>query len=69
MERKGRVSRAKLKPDLVWLRRDSGGDWREVVVDVKMTSKEDLNKTLKEKDDKYREWATKETERRMWPKQ
>ena len=35
---KGRVPGAKLKPDLVWLRRDSGGDWRKVVVDVKVTS-------------------------------
>ena len=32
---KGRVAGAKLKPDLVWLRRDSGDVWRKVVVDVK----------------------------------
>ena len=37
---RGRVAGAKLKPDLVWLRRDSGGDWRKVVVDVKVTSTE-----------------------------
>ena len=37
---KGRVAGAKLKPDLVWLRRDSGGQWRKVVVDVKVTSTE-----------------------------
>ena len=34
----GRVSGAKLKPDLVRLRSDSGGQWRKVVVDVKITS-------------------------------
>ena len=60
-KRKGRVAGAKLKPDLVWLRRDSAGDWRKVVVDVKVTSTEDLNKAFKEKDEKYRQWATCET--------
>ena len=34
---KGRVTGAKLKPDLVWLRRDAGGDWKKVVVDVQIT--------------------------------
>ena len=58
---KGRVQGAKLKPDLVWLRCDSGGRWRKVVVDVKVTSSDKLNEAFKEKDDKYREWATKET--------
>ena len=58
---KGRVAGAKLKPDLVWLRRDPGGQWRKVVVDVKITSTGDMKKSFKEKDDKYREWATKET--------
>ena len=58
---KGRVTGAKLKPDLVWLRRDPEGIWRKVVVDVKVTSTEDMGKAFKEKDDKYREWATKET--------
>ena len=58
---KGRVVGAKLKPDLVWLRRDSGDVWRKVVVDVKVTSTEDLNRAFKEKDDKYRKWATMET--------
>ena len=51
---KGRVAGARLKPDLVWLRCDSG-DWRKVVVDVKVTSTDQLNKAFKEKDDKYRE--------------
>ena len=57
---KGRVPGAKLKPDLVWLRRDAG-DWRKVVVDVKVTSTDDSNKAFKEKDEKYHEWATSET--------
>ena len=54
----GRVAGARLKPDLVWLRRDSGVQWRKVVVDVKVTSTDELNKAFKEKDDKYRVWAT-----------
>ena len=29
----GRVTGAKLKPDLVWLRCDSGNEWQKVVVD------------------------------------
>ena len=58
---KGRVAGAKLKPDLVWLRRDSGDQWRKVVVDVKITATDDLSKAFKEKDEKYREWATQET--------
>ena len=59
---KGRVVGARLKPDLVRIRRDSGDDWKKVVVDVKITSTEDMNKAFREKDDvKYREWATSET--------
>ena len=58
---KGRVAGAKLKPDLVWLRRDSGDLWRKVVVDVKVTSTDRMNEAFKEKDEKYREWATRET--------
>ena len=57
-KRKGRVARAKLKPDLVWLWRDSGEVWRKVVVDVKVTSTKHMNKSFKEKEDKYRVWAT-----------
>ena len=45
----------------MWLRRDSEGQWRKVVVDVKVTSTADMNKAFMEKDDKYREWTTKET--------
>ena len=58
---KGRVAGAKLKPDLVWLWREKGGQWRKVVVDVMITSTEKMNDEFKKKDDKYREWTTKET--------
>ena len=57
----GRVTGAKLKSDLVWLRRDSGGDWRKVVVDVKIASTDKMNEAFNEKDEKYLEWATRET--------
>ena len=60
-KQRGRVAGAKLKPDLVWLRCDSGAQWRKVVVDVKVTSTDKMNDAFKEKDEKYREWATKET--------
>ena len=60
-QERGRVVGAKLRPDLVWLRKDSGGQWRKVVVDVKITSTDNMNEAFKEKDDKYREWATRET--------
>ena len=50
------------KPDLVWLLRcDSGGEWMMVVVDVKITSTDNMNDAFQEKDDKYRECATSET--------
>ena len=55
MERKGRVPGTKLKPDLVWLRRNPGGEWRKVVVDVMITSTDKMNKAFNEKDEKYRE--------------
>ena len=58
---KGRVSGAKLKPDLVWLRRDVRDEWRKVVADLKETSTDDMNTAFKEKDEKYRVWATQET--------
>ena len=64
MKERGRVAGAKLKPDLVWLRRDSDDQWRKVVVDVKVTSTKDMNKSFREKDNKYREWTTKETRER-----
>ena len=47
---KGRVAGARLKPDLVWLRRDQGGEWKKVVVDVKVTSTDKLIEAFKEKD-------------------
>ena len=50
-KRKGRVAGAKLKPDLVWLRRESGGEWRKVVVDVKITTAGKMNDSFKEKDE------------------
>ena len=59
-KRKGRVAGAKLKQDLVLLRRDAGDQWRKVVVDVKITTT-DMCKAFIEKDEKYREWATFET--------
>ena len=64
---KGRVAGAKLKPDLVWLRRENGGQLKKVVVDVKVTSTEKMNDKFKKKDDKYRKWTTQEArERRKW---
>ena len=57
----GRVAGARLKPDLVWLWCDSGCGWRKVVVAVKVRSTECMEKAFKEKDEKYREWATRET--------
>ena len=58
---KVRVVGAKLKPKLAWLRREAGGQWKKVVVDVKVRSTDDMNKAFKEKDEKYRVWATQET--------
>ena len=52
---------ARLKPDLVWLRRDSGDEWEKAVVDVKITSTVKMNEFFKEKDEKCRVWATHET--------
>ena len=46
---------------MVRLRRDAGNEWRKVVVDVKVTSTDKMNEAFKEKDGKYREWATKDT--------
>ena len=51
---KGRVAGARLKPDLVCLRRDAKGEWSKVIVGVKITSTEDVGKAFKEKEDKYR---------------
>ena len=58
---KGRVTGAKLKPDLVWLRCDSGNERRKAVVDVKITFTEVMNKAFNEKNDKYLKWTTMET--------
>ena len=58
---KSRVAGAMLKPDLVWLRRDTGGQWRKVVVDAKVTSTDKMNEAFREKDEKSREWEFRET--------
>ena len=58
---KDRVAGAKLKPDLVWQRRGAVDQLKNVVVDVKVTSTHQMNEAFKEKDDKYRVWATRET--------
>ena len=50
---KGRVAGAKLRPDLVWLRCDAGGKLMNVMVDVMVTSTQDMNRAFKDKDDKY----------------
>ena len=60
-KQQGHVADSSLKPDLVWLGREAGGQWEMVVVNVKVTSTDDLNKAFKEKDDKNPELATKET--------
>ena len=65
MERQGRVAGARLKPDLVWLRRDSGDQWKKVVVYVKVTSADDMNKAFREKDEKYWAWTTQETREKV----
>ena len=58
MKGKGRIAGAKLKPDLVRLRRENGGEWKKVVVDVKITTTDKMNESFKEKREKHREWAT-----------
>ena len=63
---RGRVRGARLKQDLVWLRRDSGSDWRKVVVDAKVTSTDKMNEAFREKDDKYRERTIMKRWRRKW---
>ena len=63
---KGRIAGAKLKPDLVWLRRDAGGDWRKVVVDVKVTSTADMNKAFMEKDESTASGRLGKRERKRW---
>ena len=40
----------------------------KVVVDMMITSTEDMEKTFKEKDSKYREWATRETREKKEPR-
>ena len=45
----------------MWPRRVSGEEWRKFVVDVKITSTDKMNDACKEKDEKYQDWATRET--------
>ena len=35
-----------------------GGQWKKVVVDVKVTSMDRMNDEFKKKNDKYSEWTT-----------
>ena len=49
---KGSVAGARKKPDLVWLRCDTGDEWR-IVVDVKVTPTDKMNEAFMEKDEKY----------------
>ena len=53
---------------MVWLRRDQGCQWKKVVVDVKIVSTDKMNETFREKDDKYREWTSKETQEKKFSK-
>ena len=61
MKNKGRVAGATLNRDLVRLRREAEGEWRNVVVDVKITSADKMNETFVENDEKCRQSTTKET--------
>ena len=58
---RGRVRGARLKPDFVRLRCDFGGYWRKVVVDATFISTDKMNEAFKGKNNKYREWTTKDT--------
>ena len=49
----------------MWLRRDTGEMWSKVVVDVMVTSTDDMNNASKEKNEKYRAWATSDTPRKQ----
>ena len=49
------------RPDLVLLHQFSTVQWKIVVVNVKITSTDKMNEAFREKDELYREWATKET--------
>ena len=58
---RGRVRGAMLKPDFVRLRCDFGGYLRKVVVDATFISTDKMNEAFKGKNNKYREWTTKDT--------
>ena len=61
---KGRIAGEKLKPDLVWLRYDTGNEWMTVVVDVKITRTEKMNDEFKKKVEKYMKRTTQERMRK-----
>ena len=46
---RGRVRGARLKPDLVWLRRDTDDQWKMVVIDVKVSSTDKMNEAFRER--------------------
>ena len=58
---KGHVAGAKLKLGIVWFRCEAGDELLKEVVDVKVKSTEDMNNAFKEKDEKFREWAIRDT--------
>ena len=55
-----------MKPDLVWLRRDSGDEWRKVIVDVKVTLTDELIKAFKENDENIEFGPQEKLGKRMW---
>ena len=65
-KKKDSVVGVSLKPNLVWQHLVSTGQWKKVVVDVKVTSTEDMGKAFKEKDEKSSEWVTRKLERGRW---
>ena len=50
----GPRGRSEVETRLLWLRCDSEGHWRKVVVDVKITTTDKMNEAFKEKDEKCR---------------
>ena len=62
------VFKEKLKPDPVWLRRDSRAEWRKVVVDVMVTSTDKMSKAFKERDGDILSGRQRRRWRRRWAK-
>ena len=61
MEEQGSSRRSKVEAGSGVAPERSKSDWRKVVVDVKVMSSDQMNEVFKEKDEKYRVWATSET--------